>query len=238
MAWDPYRSIAPCRLSRSSEQVPSAVGPNLLHPALLRARVKVALTEMKIEEQTERIVSLEEEVTTLHWRRACTCGEVKGKGTAVTSGSGEREEHSELEYAEEGEGSSSGASYHIPPVVPEEEPLLVFGSPISQSLPTEVQEMCGCPVPAAVRIEDDVEMTFAPRENEEAIPVQVERPPTYTVGLQQSSHGRPQAHYRSSTRRANCHAKQLSHYPYRHPSPDVQFPCARELLVCSSVLTS
>ena len=34
----------PLWLSRSSEQVPSAVGPDLLHPALLRARVKVALT--------------------------------------------------------------------------------------------------------------------------------------------------------------------------------------------------
>ena len=44
MAWDPYRSIAPCWLSRSGEQTPSAVGPGLLHPALLRARVKVALT--------------------------------------------------------------------------------------------------------------------------------------------------------------------------------------------------
>ena len=33
-------------------------------------------------------------------------------------------------------------------------------------------------------IKDDVEMTVIPRENEEAIPVQVERPPAYTVGLQ------------------------------------------------------
>ena len=31
-------------MSGSGEQVPSAVGPNLLHPVLLRARVKVALT--------------------------------------------------------------------------------------------------------------------------------------------------------------------------------------------------
>ena len=44
MARDPYRSIAPCQLSGSGEQVPSAVGPDLLHPVLLRARVKVALT--------------------------------------------------------------------------------------------------------------------------------------------------------------------------------------------------
>ena len=44
MARDPYQSITPCWLSGSGEQVPSAVGPDLLHPALLRARVKVALT--------------------------------------------------------------------------------------------------------------------------------------------------------------------------------------------------
>ena len=31
----------------SGEQVPSAVGPDLLHPALLRARVKVALTDAR-----------------------------------------------------------------------------------------------------------------------------------------------------------------------------------------------
>ena len=41
---DPYWSIAPCWLSRSGEEVPSAVGPDLLHLALLRARVKVTLT--------------------------------------------------------------------------------------------------------------------------------------------------------------------------------------------------
>ena len=34
----------PLLVSGSGEQVPSAVGPDLLHPALLRARVKVALT--------------------------------------------------------------------------------------------------------------------------------------------------------------------------------------------------
>ena len=31
--------------------------------------------EMKMEEQTERIVSLEEEVATLCWKKACMCGE-------------------------------------------------------------------------------------------------------------------------------------------------------------------
>ena len=107
MARDPYQSIAPCRLSRSSEQVPSAVGPDLLHPALLRARVKVALT-----------------------------------------------------------------------------PLLVFGSPVSQTLPSKVQETCGCLVPTVIRIEDNMKMTVVPRENEEAIPIQVEKLLAHTVGLQ------------------------------------------------------
>ena len=81
----------------------------------------------------ERIVLLEEEVTTLCWKKACTCGEGKGNGIAVASTSGDQEEHSELEYAEEEEGSDSGVSYHVLLVAPEET-LLVFGSPISQSL--------------------------------------------------------------------------------------------------------
>ena len=144
--------------------------------------------ETKMEEQTERIVSLEEEVAMLHWRKVCMCGEGKGKGVTIASGSRDQEEHSELEYAEEEEGFSSGASYHVPIVAPEEI-LLVFGSPISQSLPSKVQETCGCPVPAVITIKDNVEMTVVPRENKEAIPVLVERPPAYTVGLQQSSQG-------------------------------------------------
>ena len=156
-------------------------------------RMREMEMKMKMEEQTERIVSLEEEVATLHWKKACMCGEGKGKGIAVASSSRDQEECSELEYAEE-EGSSSGASYHIPLVAPKET-LLVFGSPISQTLSSEVQETCGCPVPAIITIEDNVEMVVVPRENEEAIPVQVERPPTYTVGLQQSSCGRLIAHY-------------------------------------------
>ena len=131
----------------------------------------------------ERIISLEEEVTTLRWKKACACGEGKGKGVAVASTSGDQEDQSELEYTEEEEGSSSGASYHVPLIAPEET-LLVFGSPISQSLPSEVQETYGCPVPAIIAIEDDVEMSVVLRENEEAIPVQVERPPAYAVGLQ------------------------------------------------------
>ena len=48
--------------------------------------------ETKMEEQMERIVSLEEEVATLCWRKACTCGEKKGKEVAVASGSEGQEE--------------------------------------------------------------------------------------------------------------------------------------------------
>ena len=180
--------------------------------------------EVKMEGQMERIVSLEEEVATLCWKKACTCGEGKGKGVTVASTSGDQEDQSELEYAEEEEGSSSGASYHIPLVAPEET-LLVFGSPISQTLPSKVQETCGCPVPSVITVGDDVEMTVVPRENKEAIPVQVERPPTYAVGLQQFSRGQPLAHYCSSIRHANCHSKQLGSHPYCHPSPGVKFPC-------------
>ena len=139
--------------------------------------------ETKIEGQMERIVSLEEEVTTLCWKKACTCGEGKGKGVTVASTPGDQEDQSKLEYAEEEEGSSSGASYHVPLIAPEET-LLVFRSPISQTLPSEVQETCGCPVPAVITIEDDVEMAVVLQENNEAIPVQVEKPPTYTVDLQ------------------------------------------------------
>ena len=139
--------------------------------------------ETKIEGQMERIVSLEEEVATLCWKKACTCREGKEKGVAVASTSGDQEDQSELEYAEEEEGSSSGASYHVLLIAPEET-LLVFGSPISQTLPSEVQETCGCPVPTIIMIKDDVEMSMVPRENKEAIPVQVERPPAYAMGLQ------------------------------------------------------
>ena len=76
--------------------------------------------EMKMEGQMERIVLLEEEVAMLRWKKACTCGEGKEKGVAVISTFGDQEDQSELEYAEEEEGSSSGASYHVPLVAPEE----------------------------------------------------------------------------------------------------------------------
>ena len=49
--------------------------------------------EMKIEEQTKRIVSLEEEIATLCWKKACTCGEGKGKGVTIASTSGDQGDH-------------------------------------------------------------------------------------------------------------------------------------------------
>ena len=180
--------------------------------------------EMKMEGQMERIVLLEEEVAMLCWKKACTCGKGKGKGVTVASTSRDQEDRSKLEYAEEEEGSSSSASYHIPLVAPEET-LLVFRSPISQTLPSEFQETCGCPVPGVITIKDDVEISMVLRENKEAIPVQVERLPTYAVGLQRSSQGQLLAHYHSSTRHANHHAKQLGLHPYHHPSPGIKFPC-------------
>ena len=89
--------------------------------------------EATIEGQTERIVSLEEEVATLCWRKECKCSE-----TVIATGSGEGEEL-ELEYVEE--VASSGSSYHSPMVAQEEVPLLVFGEVLpgeTQSLPVEV----------------------------------------------------------------------------------------------------
>ena len=68
--------------------------------------------ETTIEGQMERIVSLEEEVATLRWRKACTCGE-EGKETVIATGSRE-EGSSKLEYAEEGEEVSSDSSYQSP----------------------------------------------------------------------------------------------------------------------------
>ena len=163
--------------------------------------------ETTIEGQMERIVSLEEEVATLRWRKACTCGE-EGKETVIATGSGEGEE-SELEYVEE--VASSSSSYHSP-IVAQETPLLVFGEVLpgdSQSLPTEVRETCGCPVPAVIRIEDDVEMVAAPMESNTPIPVL----PRYTVRSQRGSRGVTKAYFRSSTCRRNRHAMQLGVRP-------------------------
>ena len=164
-----------------------------------------------IEGQTERIVSLEEEVATLCWRKECKCSE-----TVIATGSGEGKS-SELEYAKEGEGDDSGLSYHSPTVAREEVPLLVFGEVLpgdTQSLPVEVLETCGCPVPTIIRIEDDIEMVAAPRENHTPIPV----PPRHTVRNPHASRGVTKAYFRSSTRRTNHHAMQLGSHPYpSHP---------------------
>ena len=102
----------------------------------------------------------------------------------------------------------------------QDEQHLVFGSPAVEEAPILLLLSCACPVPAVVHIEDDVEMTTVPRENERLIPVQVERPPRYTVGVQCSSRGRLVAHYKSSTCHLNCHAKQLG---IHHPSSPETF---------------
>ena len=171
-----------------------------------------------IEGQAERIVLLEEEVVILRWRKACVCGE-EGKQTVIATGSGE-DESLELEYAEEEEGDGSGLSYHSP-IVAQETPLLVFGEVLpgdSQALPVDVQETCGCPVLDIVRIEDDIEMVTALRENNTPIPVWVDELPSFSVCTPCASCGKSKAYFRSSTRRANRHTMQLGSRPYpSHP---------------------
>ena len=146
--------------------------------------------EGTIEGQTERIVLLEEEVASLCWKKECKCSK-----TIIATGSGEGEE-SELEYVEE--VASSGLSYHSPTVAQEEVPLLVFGEVLpgdTQSLPVEVQETCGCPVPTIIRIEDDVEMVATPRENNTPIPVQVDELPSFSVRTPCASRGKSKAYF-------------------------------------------
>ena len=125
-------------------------------------------------------------------------------------------ESSELEYAEE-ERDDSGSSYHSPTVAQEEVPLLVFGEVLpgdTQSLPVEVQETCGCLVPAVIRIRNDVEMVAAPRENHTPIPVLLR----HTVHNPRASRGVTKAYFCSSTHRTNRHAMQLGSRPYpSHP---------------------
>ena len=190
-----------------------------------------------VEAQGERIMELEEELAILWSKKACKCGE-----TAVTIvGSGSQEDPIELgeeglEYADD-EGSDSNRSYHTPPRA--EEALLVFRSPVPHTLPTDVSEVCGCPIPSVIQIEDDVELVTVPQENAKPLPVCVE-PPRYDVGIQRASRGHPLAHYRSSTRHHNRHSKQLGTPPYPHPGyfmgQDLRFPCSREL--CAAVLSS
>ena len=195
-------------------------------------RMEVMMLDLQgtVEAQGDRIMELEEELAVLRSKKACRCGET----VVVVVGSGSQEDPIELgeeglEYAGD-EGSGSDQSYHTPPRA--EEALLIFGSPVSQSLPTEVSETCGCPIPSVIRIEDDIEMVAVPQENAEPLPVCVE-PPRYDMGIQRASRGRPLAHYCSSTRHRNRHAKQLGVHPYSHPGyfmdQDLRFPCSREL---------
>ena len=181
--------------------------------------------ETRAEVQEERIVSLEEELATLWWKKTCTCGE-KGKETVIASGSGEL---SELEYADKEEGTGSDSSYHSPTVA-QNKSLLVFGSPAVEGTPILLSTSCGC-LALAVRIKDDVKMIVVPRENTMPILVQVEGLPRYDVGVPHTSCGCPVAHYCSSTHHHNCYAKQLGIHPYLEPEffidQDLLFPCVR-----------
>ena len=121
-------------------------------------------------------------------------------------------------------------------MVAQEAPLLVFGEVLpgdSQTLPTKVQETCGCPVPTIIRIKDDVKMVAAPRENNTPIPVQVDEFPMFVVGGQCASRRKPKAYFHSFTRHTNHHAMQLGSRPYPQlesfMDQDPQFPCIREL---------
>ena len=166
--------------------------------------------EGMIEGQADHIAELEDEVTILRSRKECKCGGAVGSG----SGSGSAEDPINLEYADE-EDSSSGGNYHTPPRV-KEELLRVIGSPISQHLPEDVQTTCGCPVLNVFRIKDDVKLVTVPQENERPIPVHVEEPPRYNMGVQHASHGCLQAHYSSHC--INCYAKQTGFSSYPHPA--------------------
>ena len=128
--------------------------------------------EEKANAQEEHIMSLEEELATLRWKKTCICRE-EVKKTVVATGSGEP---SELEYANEEVESSLDSSYHSPTVA-QGEPLLAFSSPAIEEAPILLPLLCTCPVLAVVHIEDDVEMTAVPRENKNPIPV----PLRYTV---------------------------------------------------------
>ena len=181
--------------------------------------------EGTIEGQADHIMELEEEVTILRLRKACTYGE----RVVMMSGSGSQEDPLTLEYAED-KGLNSGSSYHSH-IMAQEELLLVIGSPVAQSIDV-LKASCACPVPEVIRIADNVEMIVVPQENEIPIPVHVEEPPRYNVGIQHTSRGHPVAHYHSSTHHANHHAKQLGSHPYCLPphfmGQDLQFLCTRE----------
>ena len=59
----------------------------------------------------------------------------------TTSGSGGQEDPVTLEYAED-KGLNSGSSYHSP-IMAQEEPLLVIGSPVAQ-FPNVPKVSCAC----------------------------------------------------------------------------------------------
>ena len=69
----------------------------------------------------------------------------------------------------------------------------------------DILTTCGCLVPDIMRIEDNVELVTVPQENKRLVPIHVEEPLRYNVGVQHASHGCPQAHYPSC--HVNCHAK-------------------------------
>ena len=95
---------------------------------------KMQVMEGMIKDQAERIVALEEVVTIPQTKKVCKCGE--GGASSARTGTQEDPLDIDLEYTYE-EGSSSGGSYHTPPRAAEE-PLCVFGSPVSQHLPEDV----------------------------------------------------------------------------------------------------
>ena len=91
--------IYPCEDGISALQQGQKDQEKFNHAILERMREM----EEKANAQEEHIVSLEEELATLRWKKACTCGE-EGKRTVVAAGSGEP---SELEYADEDKEAES-----------------------------------------------------------------------------------------------------------------------------------
>ena len=137
--------------------------------------------EGTIEGQVDCIAELEDKVAILRSRKECKCGGMTGSAL----GSGSAEDPIDLEYTNE-EGSSLGRSYHAPPRV-KEELLRVIGFPISQHLPEDVQTTYGCLAPNVFKIEDDVELVTVPQENKRSIPIRVEEPLRYNMGVQCAS---------------------------------------------------
>ena len=76
--------------------------------------------------------------------------------------------------------------------------------------PDVPEAFCACPVPAIIRIKDNVEMVAVLSGNEEAIPVLLR----YLVGVQHTSQGHLVIHHCSSTHHTNHHAKQFGYCSY------------------------